>query len=76
MPPPTDADDDPLTHGWSTQAHEASDVTEGEVKNKKLRKFDVVGDVAILNTMPPGTPEEREQIGKQIMAQNKAIRVS
>eukprot|EP00978_Attheya_sp_CCMP212_P004412 scaffold9637_cov47-Attheya_sp.AAC.3 len=75
MPPPTDADDDTLTHGWSTHAYESSDVAEGETKNKKPRKFDVVGDVAILNTMPPGTPEEREQIGKQIMSQNKAIRV-
>ena len=39
------------------------------------KRFDVVGDVAILNNMPPGDEKEREAVGKAIMARNKAIKV-
>lgn len=39
------------------------------------KRFDVVGDVAILNNMPQGDDKEREAVGKAIMSRNKAIKV-
>jgi hypothetical protein len=40
------------------------------------RSFDVVGDIALLQNMPPGDEMERRRIGEIIMKKNKAIKVS
>ena len=39
------------------------------------KSFDVIGDVAVLNTVPPGDEEELSAIGEAIMKKNKAIKV-
>ena len=44
--------------------------------NNMPKSFDVIGDIAVLNTMPPGDEEELENIGKAMMKKNKAIKVS
>jgi hypothetical protein len=40
------------------------------------RSFDVVGDISLLHSMPPGDETERRRIGELIMKKNKAIKVS
>lgn len=68
--------------GWSQVPSLASpDFAEGGDNTRSAdamaapKRFDVVGDVAILNTMPPGDEKEREAVGKAIMKRNKAIKV-
>jgi len=39
------------------------------------KRFDVVGDVALLHSLPPGTQEQIDVVGKLIMQRNKAIKV-
>ena len=39
------------------------------------KRFDVVGDVAILQNMPEGDAKRREAVGRAIMAKNRAIKV-
>lgn len=40
------------------------------------KRFDIIGDVALLHSMPEcDTDEEREAIGKAIMARNKVIKI-
>ncbi|CAB9505858.1 synthesizing protein 3 homolog [Seminavis robusta] len=39
------------------------------------KSFDVLGDVAVLNTLPPGDQEELSRIGDAIMTKNKAIKI-
>ena len=54
---------------------------QGEIHESKEvgspKRFDVVGDVALLHSMPENcnTDEEREAIGKAIMKRNRAIKV-
>ena len=65
--------------GWSQVPSLASpDFAEGDDSGAVMatpKRFDVVGDVAILNNMPPGDEKEREAVGKAIMKRNKAIKV-
>ena len=44
--------------------------------SKMPKSFDVIGDIAVLNTMPPGDEAELEEVGKAMMKKNKAIKVS
>lgn len=39
------------------------------------KSFDVLGDVAVLNTLPEGNAVELRQIGESIMKRNKAIKI-
>ena len=39
------------------------------------RSYDVVGDVAVLNTIPEGDEETQRKVGEWIMSRNKAIKV-
>lgn len=39
------------------------------------KSFDVIGDIALLHTMPEGSEEERRAIGEAIMKKNKAIKL-
>mmetsp|Transcript_8411 Transcript_8411/g.12320 ORF Transcript_8411/g.12320 Transcript_8411/m.12320 type:complete len:672 (+) Transcript_8411:117-2132(+) len=47
-------------------------------KTQTPKKFDVVGDIAILHSLPPdivNNEEEKKKIGEAIMERNKAIKV-
>jgi tRNA G37 N-methylase Trm5 len=39
------------------------------------KSFDVIGDVALLHTMPPGNDDERRRVGEAIMKKNNKIKV-
>ncbi|KAL7550924.1 hypothetical protein ACHAWF_014135 [Thalassiosira exigua] len=39
------------------------------------RSYDVVGDVAILNSLPEGDEETQREVGKWIMSRNKAMKI-
>lgn len=61
---------------WQNPSHVQQTQLEGAEKSVSvLRHFDIVGDVAILNQMPPGDANEREAVGKAIMSRNKAIKI-
>lgn len=53
------------------------DETDGEQKTSSPKRFDVVGDVALLYSMPEEckSDAEREAVGNAIMRRNKAIKV-
>lgn len=59
---------------WTPMMTTESESSPSKTTNAPKR-YDVVGDVALLHTLPPGTDQEREAIGKTIMERNKAIKV-
>ena len=69
---PTVVDD---ANGWSQVPSLSEPLSPDYSPTTTPKRFDVVGDIAILNTMPPGDEAEREVVGKAIMARNKAIKM-
>ena len=64
--------------GWCQDSSLTMTLSSSDVPDSRSaapKRFDVVGDVAILNNMPPGTTTEKEAVGNAIMARNKAIKV-
>ena len=62
------------THTFHNDTASYNDNVETSSKNK-VSRFDIVGDIALLHSLPPGSDEEKENIGKMIMKKNKAIKV-
>lgn len=64
---------------WTPNDHhpllslESSSSSSLENKKKGKKRYDVIGDVALLHALP--VEEEREEIGKSIMERNRAIKV-
>ncbi len=65
--------DDP---DWTCQGNHEDDIND-EFSKSAPKKFDVVGDVALLHVLPEDcvTLEQREAIGNAILNRNKAIKV-
>ena len=68
-------DDDNALYG-DEYSNEINDDNTTISTSKMPKSFDVIGDIAVLNTMPPGDETELEEMGKAMMKKNKAIKVS
>lgn len=73
---PKEVDD--IAADWvQGEGFDQNEIDESKEEVTSPKRFDVVGDVALLHSMPENcnTDEEREAIGKAIMKRNKAIKV-
>ncbi|KAL9185209.1 hypothetical protein ACHAXT_002986 [Thalassiosira profunda] len=70
-----------VVHGMDGVDLSADNTSNGTKSDRALsglpipRSYDVVGDVAILNSLPEGGEETQKEVGEWIMSRNKAIKI-
>jgi len=59
----------------SVEEDDTCDNVDDATNLKVPKHFDVIGDIAVLNGVPPGDEEDQKRIGEAILNKNKAIKV-